>query len=89
MGYMAKVMVLKSFLKISFNPHVRSANTLRCLKARQSTPACTPQANLRKSSEKVVSGNGTVGEVHSLTGRITFTQIAFVYVSGEFLIHQV
>lgn len=38
---------------------------------------------------KVVSGNGTVGEVDFLSGRITFTQITFIYISGEFLIHQV
>ena len=49
---MAKVTVLKSFLNISFNPQVRSAYTLRCLKARHPAPICNPHWKCLKSSEK-------------------------------------
>ena len=51
-GIHGKGNCIEIFLENIIQSHVRSANTLRCLKARQSTPACTPQANLRKSSEK-------------------------------------
>ena len=36
---MANEIVSKSFLKISFNPHVKSAYTFRCLNALHSPPS--------------------------------------------------
>ena len=42
MGYMLNVIVSKSFWKILFNPHVRSAWTVRCLNAFHSPPSCKP-----------------------------------------------
>ena len=46
-------------------------------------------SELAQVIRKVVSGNGTVGEVDFLSGRITFTQITFIYVSAKITVHPV
>ena len=52
MGYILNVIVSKSSGKAEFNPHCRSAKTLRCENARHSKPSYTPQLLLTNSSEK-------------------------------------